>query len=209
MNGLALVGTVAGAHLLAAISPGPDFLMAVRNSLVYSRRTGIWTAVGFGCGIAAHIAGSLAGLALLISRSILIFNAIKLLGALYLVYIGLRTFFSRSSALEIGEHGRRQDISPLAAVRIGFLTNVLNPKASLFILSLFTLVISPDTPWPLLGLLSLILVGDTILWFTLVAVFMTQERVRKTFTRYQGVFNRILGGLLVALGVVVALTGRD
>src|SRR5688500_2336431 len=128
---LALIGTVTGIHLLAVISPGPDFVMAARNSLVYSRKTGIWTAVGFGCGIAVHIFYSLAGLALVIAKSLLLFNALKLLGAGYLVYIGLMAFFSKSSRIDLGEHRPKADIPAHAAVRIGFLTNVLNPKATL------------------------------------------------------------------------------
>ena len=76
MDSVTLIGTVTLVHLLALISPGPDFLMCVRNSLTYSRKTGMWTAVGFGLGIAVHIFYSLAGLTVLISQSILFFNAI-------------------------------------------------------------------------------------------------------------------------------------
>jgi RhtB (resistance to homoserine/threonine) family protein len=206
MQHLALIGTVTVAHLLAVISPGPDFLMAVRNSLACSRRAGIWTAVGFGLGIAVHIAYSLAGLALVISKSVLLFNGIKLLGALYLVYIGIRSLLSRAAPLEVSPEARRDDLSALAALRMGFLTNVLNPKATLFFLSLFTLVISPDTPSPVLAVISVILVLNTILWFSLVSVFMTQERIRAGFGRWQNAFNRTLGGLLIAIGVKVALT---
>ena len=180
--------------------------MAVRNSLVYSRRTGVWTAVGFGAGIAVHILYSLAGLALLISRSILLFDALRLLGAAYLVYLGTRSLVSKAGGLEIGEPEKRPDIPPWAALRIGFLTNVLNPKATLFFLSLFTLVIAPDTPAPVLGVLCVILIGNTMLWFSLVAVFLTQPRIRGMLAKSQNVLNRTLGGLLIALGVMVALT---
>ncbi|MEK7085471.1 MAG: LysE family transporter, partial [Patescibacteria group bacterium] len=74
MNNLTLIGTVAIIHLLAAVSPGPDFIMCVKNSLTYSRKTGIWTAVGFSIGMAVHIFYSLAGVALIISKSIILFN---------------------------------------------------------------------------------------------------------------------------------------
>lgn len=208
MEYLTLIGSVTLIHLLAVVSPGPDFIMAVRNSLIYSRRTGIWTAVGFGCGIAVHISYSLAGLALVISRSILLFNAIKLLGAAYLVYIGVRSIFSKASAIEVGDPNRMADIGALAGLRIGFLTNVLNPKATLFFLSLFTLVISPDTPLPVLGVLSAIMIGNTVLWFSLVSIFLSQKRIRATFERFQGHFNKSLGVLLIALGIKVALTSR-
>jgi RhtB (resistance to homoserine/threonine) family protein len=208
MEYLALISTVTVIHLLAVISPGPDFIMACRNSLSYSRKTGIWTAVGFGFGIAVHIFYSLAGLALIISKSILLFNAIKFLGAAYLVYIGLRSILSKSSKIELGEHHKKEDITHFAAIRIGFLTNVLNPKATLFFLSLFTLVISPETPLPIMGVMSIIMIINTMLWFSLVAVFLTQKRIRSIFEKFQGVFNKTLGGLLIALGIKVALTQK-
>lgn len=208
MEYLALIATVTVIHLLAVISPGPDFIMACRNSLSYSRKTGIWTAVGFGFGIAVHIFYSLAGLALVISKSILLFNAIKFLGAGYLIYIGLKSVLSKSSKIELGEQHKKEDITHFAAIRIGFLTNVLNPKATLFFLSLFTLVISPTTPLPIMGVMSIIMIINTMLWFSLVAVFLTQKRIRSIFEKFQGVFNKTLGGLLIALGIKVALTQK-
>lgn len=178
--------------------------MAVRNSLTYSRKTGIWTAVGFGIGIAVHIFYSLAGLALLISKSILLFNFIKFLGAGYLIYIGIKSFLSKSSKLEIKEQDSKLDIPSFSAVKIGFFTNVLNPKASLFFLSLFTFVITPDTPSYILGIVSSIMIINTMLWFSLVALFFTQKRIRARFERFQNVFNKTLGGLLILFGIKVA-----
>ncbi len=208
MEALALIGTVTIIHLLAVISPGPDFIMACRNSLTYSRKTGIWTAIGFGFGIAVHIFYSLAGLALIISKSILLFNAIKFLGASYLIYIGLKSVLSKSSKIELDEYHKKEDITRLVAIRIGFLTNVLNPKATLFFLSLFTLVISPETPLLIMGIMSVIMIINTMLWFSLVAVFLTQKRIHSIFERFQDVFNKTLGGLLIALGIKVALTEK-
>lgn len=208
MQYLTLIGTVTIIHLLAAISPGPDFIMCVRNSLIYSRKTGIWTAVGFGLGIAVHIFYCLAGLALIISKSILLFNSIKFLGAGYLIYIGVKSLLSKSSAIEVGDNQKIADISALSAVKIGFLTNVLNPKATLLFLSLFTLVISPQTPFLIMLIMGFIMVVNTVLWFSFVAILLTQKRIRSIFERFQGVFNKTLGGLLIALGVKVALSEK-
>lgn len=207
METLALIGTVTLIHLLAAISPGPDFILCARNSLTYSRKIGVWTAVGFGLGISVHIFYSLAGLALLISQSILLFNTIKLLGAGYLIYIGIKSLFSKSSSLEI-EPLKKGELSALSAIKMGFLTNVLNPKATLLFLSLFTMVISPDTPKLVLGAISAIMITNTILWFSFVSILLTQKKVRTVFERFQNIFNTAFGGLLIALGVKVALTDK-
>lgn len=208
MNSLPLIGTVAIIHLLAAVSPGPDFIMCVKNSLTYSRKTGIYTAVGFSMGMAIHIFYSLAGVALIISKSILLFNFIKLLGAGYLIYIGIKSCLSKSSKIEINRQNKKTDISRFAAIKIGFLTNVLNPKVTLFFLSLFTMVISPNTNPAILAIISAIIIIDTILWFSLVSIFFTQKRIRSIFEKFQNVFNKTLGGLLIALGVKVALTEK-
>ena len=85
---------------------------------------------------------------------------------------------------------------------------MLNPKATLFFLSLFTLVISPETPLPIMGIMGAIMIINAMLWFSLVAVFLTQKRIRSIFERFQGVFNKTLGGLLIALGIKVALTEK-
>lgn len=206
MDLFALVGTVVGIHLMAVISPGPDFIMAVRNSLTYSRKTGIYTAVGFGLGIGVHVIYCVFGLALIISKSIIVFNVIKYLGAAYLIYIGVMSLFSKSANIEITEEHKKQDISSLKAVRIGFLTNVLNPKATLFFLSLFTFVITPDTPKTVSFGLGLMMMINTTLWFSVVAIFFTQKRIRTLFNKFQKWFNRFFGVILIAIGIKIILT---
>lgn len=208
MEYIALIGTVTLIHLLAVISPGPDFIVAVKNSLSYSRKTGIWTAVGFGLGISVHLLYCVAGLAILISQSILLFTVIKFLGAGYLIYIGWKSFFSKASSIENIEVQVHTDISPFAAIKSGFLTNVLNPKATLFFLSLFTLVIGPTTPPAIVATMSLIMVLNTILWFSFVALLMTQKRMRSAFSRFQGIFNKVFGGLLIAIGLKIAFSEK-
>ena len=132
MTDFSLIASVTLIHLLAVISPGPDFFMAIKNSLTYSRKTGIYTAIGFGLGIAVHIFYSLAGLALIISKSIVIFNSIKYLGVAYLLYLGIKSLISSSTDIKIENQIHIKDISPIKAIRQGFLTNVLNPKATRF-----------------------------------------------------------------------------
>ncbi|MGB0260833.1 MAG: LysE family translocator [Flavobacteriaceae bacterium] len=205
MDSITLIGTVTLVHLLAVISPGPDFVMACRNALLYSRKTGIWTAVGFGLGIAVHISYALFGLAWVVAQSVILFSVIKYLGAAYLIFIGVQSFLSKTKTLEPGVASKQKDIPPMVAIRMGFVTNVLNPKATLFFLSLFTMVVGPEVSVFEMTIISIILIGVTVLWFSLVAVIMTQKRIRQTFERYQGVFNKSLGGLLVALGIKIAL----
>lgn len=205
-DNLAVIGTIALIHLLGAMSPGPDFVMSVRNSLTYSRRTGIFTAIGFGLGVAVHVTYCIAGIAVIIARSVMIFSIIKYLGAAYLFFIGARSVFAGSSGMDINAEKKNEDISPAAAVRIGFLTNILNPKATLFFLGLFTMVISPSTPRSVLVIAGIIMVIDTALWFSFVAVFLNQRLVRSFIGRFQKYLNRAFGGLLILLSIRIALS---
>ena len=191
---------------MAVISPGPDFIMALRNSLTYSRKTGIYTAVGFGLGIGVHVFYCVFGLALIISTSNIAFNIIKYLGVAYLAYIGIMSIFSKTANIEIKKESHLKDINPIKAIRIGFLTNVLNPKATLFFLSLFTFVIGPKVPTSIAMFLGILMMINTAIWFSLVAVFFTQVRIRNLFNQYQKGFNVIFGILLIAIAVKIVLT---
>src|SRR5579864_5031237 len=104
MEYLSIIITVAIIHLLGVISPGPDFIMTARNSLKYSTRTGVYSSVGLGLSTFTHIAYCLAGVALIISQSILLFTIIKFIGAGYLMYIGYKSLKSKTSELSIVEN---------------------------------------------------------------------------------------------------------
>lgn len=208
MDNITIIGTAALLNVLAAMSPGPDFVMAVRNSLNYSRRTGIFTGIGVGLGISVHIMYCAAGIGLLISKSIILFTIIKYIGAVYLAYMGVRSILAKGSKIEISEERASRDITRLQAIKIGFLTNVLNPKATMFFLGLFTFVIKDNTPNYVVLIIAIIMILTAILWFTLVALFFTQKRVQSAFLRFEGTINKVFGGLLILLGIKIALTSR-
>lgn len=205
MDFLPQIITVAGIHFLAVISPGPDFIMVTKNALVHSRRSGIFTSLGLGAGILTHVTYCLAGIGLIISQSVLLFNTIKLLGAAYLVYIGAKALLSKGQARELA-FKPQADLSAGRSFRTGFITNVTNPKATLFILSLFTLVISPTTPFFVKIIMGLEMTIVTALWFCLISYVISHRLVKERFARIQHPLERVMGGLLVLLGLKVALT---
>jgi len=208
MDYLTIIGTATLLNALAAMSPGPDFVMAVRNSLNYSRRTGIYTGIGIGLGISIHIIYCAAGIGYLISKSIFLFNIIKYLGAVYLAYIGLKSIMAGSSKIEIREIKETKDLTRIQAMKIGFLTNILNPKATMFFLGLFTFVIKRETPSYIVVIIALIMILTAITWFSIVALFFTQKKVQDTFFKFEKLINKVFGGLLILLGIKIALTNR-
>ncbi|MEK9131457.1 MAG: LysE family transporter [Patescibacteria group bacterium] len=201
---------VALIHLLAVMSPGPDFVLISKNALTYSRRTGIYSAVGLGLGILVHVTYSLIGIGFVISQSIILFSVIKLLGAGYLIYIGINALRSKPQPLStnITASSNPKELSVFGAIRMGFLTNALNPKATLFFLGLFTQVIDPTTPIWVQMVYGLEMSIMTIVWFSLVALFFSHEKVRGRFAKVSHHVDRVLGAVLIALGVKIALFSK-
>ncbi len=208
MEYLPLIGTVFLLNLLAAVSPGPDFVMTVRNSLCYSRRSGIYTSIGIVAGLTIHLFYCAAGIGYIISKSEVLFTLIKIVGAGYLVYMGISSFLSTKSKLDLSGESAGPDLTGFQAFKMGFLTNVLNPKATLFFLSLFSFVIGSSTPVYIVLIISLIIMLTALAWFIIVSVFFTQRKVQTAFLKYEVVINRFLGGFLVLLGIKVALLLR-
>lgn len=196
--------TITIIQLLAIMSPGPDFAIICRNSLVYSRRTGIYSALGISLGILVHVTYTLVGIGLIISRSIVLFSAIKLLGAAYLIYIGYESLKAQPSG-KIASLKSKQDISRIEAIKIGFATNILNPKVTLFFFSLFTQVIAPSTPASLRALYGLQMFVFTLGWFTLLAVAISHPIIKNRFLSISHYIEKTMGVILIALGIKVAL----
>lgn len=203
--------TVAIVHAFAVMSPGPDFAMVARNSLLYTRRTGVLTALGISLGIAVHVAYSLLGIGLIISRSVLAFSIIKYFGAAYLIYIGCQSLRaskldSKSANNDTRTNTPTHEMATLASIRTGFLTNLLNPKATLFFLALFTQVIDPNTPKHIQALYGIEMMLITFVWFMLLAMFFSNAIIRKRILRVQHLIERVTGSVFILLGIKVALT---
>ena len=188
----------------AVISPGPDFAMVSRNSLLLSRRTGVLTALGIAAGVCIHVSYSLLGVGLLIQQSLWLFNLIKLAGAAYLIFLGIKMLRAQPATGE--EMASQPALSSLGALRTGFLTNVLNPKTTIFIVSLFMQVVQPQTPLAVqLGYGAFIVLAHA-LWFSAVALFFSSSSVRSRLLAVRHWIDRIFGGLLVGFGMLLALT---
>ena len=188
----------------AVISPGPDFAMVSRNSLLLSRRTGVLTALGIAAGVCVHVTYTLLGVGLLIQQSLWLFNLIKLAGAAYLIFLGIKMLRAKPTTDEV--LAEQPVLSSLGALRTGFLTNVLNPKTTIFIVSLFMQVVQPQTPLAVqLGYGAFIVLAHA-LWFSAVALFFSSASVRSRLLAVRHWIDRIFGGLLVGFGMLLALT---
>jgi len=203
--------TIALIHFLAVASPGPDFLIVTKNSLTAGRRAGVMTALGVALGIGVHVTYCLLGIGLIISQSILLFNAIKWIGALYLVWIGIKGLRAKKKIPVPQENTlaeQTRTLSSLKAFKIGFFVNVLNPKATLFLLAVFTQVIDPATPKFIQSLYGIEMIIATFVWFTIVALGFSNTRMKQKISRIEHWIDRVSGAVLIALGIKVALTSQ-
>lgn len=199
--------TIAVVHFFAVASPGPDFAVVVRQSISHGKRTAVWTSIGVGFGILIHVTYSLFGIGVIVSQSIVAFTVLKFIGGLYLIYIGWKTIKAQPKNRSVldGE-GKVTEAIPLKrqALWTGFLTNGLNPKATLFFLSLFTVVIDPETPFIIQAGYGVYMALATMLWFCGVSLFLGHPAIRKNFLKLGHWFERITGAVLILLGMKLA-----
>lgn len=188
-------------QLVGLISPGPDFAIVVRNSLVYSRKTGLITALGVAFGIFVHLAYILLGMGIIISNTIWLFHFIKYLGAGYLIYLGICGLKSRKGAIKYGDLRHHKDISPSAAFRLGFLTNALNVKCILFFLSVISAFITPEVPNFIIFIYGNIIFFTTLIWFFIIALCFSHKRLRLSFSNARHWIERTTGSVLLLLGI--------
>ncbi len=193
--------SMAGLVMISLISPGPDFAIVVKNSLVYSRKTALLTAFGIALGILVHVAYILLGLGFVIAQTPWLLFSIKCLGAGYLLYIGFKGLRAKKVTQTMGSIHHKHDISPLSAIRAGFLTNALNPKCMLFFVSLFSVVIDPNTPFAIMLIYGAVIFLETLFWFGFVAFCLSGKSTREKFNAVGHWVERVTGGLLMALGV--------
>jgi RhtB (resistance to homoserine/threonine) family protein len=191
--------------LLAVLSPGADFAMVTRNSMLVSRRVGLFTAIGIALGVLVHVSYSMLGIGLLISQSIVLFNFIKLAGAVYLIYLGIRMLRAKRNTPQSATSAPVR-LSAAAALRVGFLTNALNPKTTLFVVALFTQVIQPETPVLIQLAYGAFMSVAHLVWFILVAYAFSSEAARTLVGASQHLIERAIGAVLVTLGIGLALS---
>ena len=188
--------------LLAVISPGADFSLVSRNSYLYGRKQGIYTAYGIACAVWVHICYSVLGLSFLKHYIPNLLHIIQYIGALYLMYIGYKTFTQQ----QISDHATHTLLHPRQAFIQGFLGNSLNPKTTLFVMSIFAQLLRGNH-----GLMHLIGYGmfisaSHLLWFLLISLFCSTPVIRNKILRKQVSINRVIGTVLATLGLCLFLT---
>jgi len=206
---LTLIGLM---HLVALVSPGPDFAMILRTTVQSGRQAARWSAFGLGLGVLVHVTYCLLGISLLFETAPALMKVIATAGSLYLLYQGYKTLgyafrtrrqqhpLKRSETTET-----TQQRSIRSALTQGFVTNLLNPKAVTYFLSFFTAAISnlPSPFWGIVAGLEVFLL--TWGWFTFLAHVVSTPRFLKLMASYEFHINLLIGCafMLFSLSMIV------
>jgi threonine/homoserine/homoserine lactone efflux protein len=224
---------IAMVHFFAVASPGPDFALILKQSIRYNRRIAIYTSFGIAAGIIVHVTYSLVGIGLLIASDERLFTALKYIAASYFCYIAWHCLKAKKpeQALSAAAINDKHDKSHLSnkvsnktpneivkddsttnnpsakkAFFNGFLINALNVKATLFFVSLFSVVIAPETLLSIKIAYGAYLVAATAAWFCFLSYILTQEKVRFVLQRKGYILDRIMGLILLLLAIQLVLS---
>lgn len=198
-QGFLVITTV---HLLAAASPGPDFVLVSQHTLKHGKQAGLWCSLGIALGLSVHIVYSVLGLATLVANSTTLLWIIKLLGGCYLIYLGIQGLRSKSGLANPTEsYSFRNKISIKKSLSIGFTCNALNPKAPIYFISVFTLVLSPNLPWYQLTIYGGWMMILQWVWFTFVVYILSLPSLNKAFQAVGHWIERVFGVAMIMLGI--------
>lgn len=187
---------------LAVISPGSDFAIVTKNTVSYGRHAGYMTALGIALSTWVHTFYCLVGIALLISRSPLIFHSIKYLGISYLIYIGITTFRSKFT-LQAEQINQLDKKVLITSFKQGLFSNITNPKTTMFYLSLFTMVISKNTSLLMQIIYGLIICLLHLIWFCGVSHLISHPIIKTKFDKNINLVNKIIGIVLILIAAKI------
>jgi threonine/homoserine/homoserine lactone efflux protein len=197
--------SIGAIQLLAVISPGPSFLITARTAVAQSRADGVRVALGLGAGTVIWSAAALLGLNAVFHAVPVLFMAMKVAGALFLLYIAWMIFRHAAEPLKIEGQGERL-ANPFLK---GFLTQISNPKVAVFFGSIFIAMLPAQVPlWMTLALIAIVSFNE-VWWYTVVALFFGAGPVRRFYLRAKAWIDRLTGLFLGALGLRLLWSARD
>jgi threonine/homoserine/homoserine lactone efflux protein len=192
-------------QLLAVISPGPSFLITARTAVAQSRADGVKVALGLGAGTVIWSSAALLGLNAVFHAVPVLFMAMKIAGALFLLYIAYMIFRHAAEPLKIEGEGERL-ANPFLK---GFLTQISNPKVAVFFGSIFIAMLPAQVPlWMTLALIAIVSLNE-VWWYSVVALFFGSGPIRRFYLKAKAWIDRVTGLFLGALGLRLLWSARD
>lgn len=191
---------VSSIAIVMAMLPGADFVMVTRTSISNGRLAGLYMSLGMALSVSIHASYSIAGLTVIIANSIWLFSAIKYLGSAYLIYLAWQ-LVATPKGLNTDKRVQSTQMSALKAMRTGFACNILNPKTSIFFLSIFTQVVSVDTPLVVQAGYGLIIVLAHFVWYCSVTLMLSHPNILPRFNQHKQKIDKIAGVILMIIAI--------
>jgi threonine/homoserine/homoserine lactone efflux protein len=193
-------------QILAVISPGPSFLITARTAVARSRFDGVKVALGLGAGTLVWVTATLLGLNVAFRAVPVLFLGMKVVGALFLVWIAWQIFRHASDPIVMDAPDGEAVANPFMR---GFLTQISNPKVAVFFGSIFVAMLPSDVPvWMTLALIAIVTFNE-IWWYSVVALFFGAGPVRRFYIRAKAWIDRVTGLFLGALGLRLLWGARE
>lgn len=206
-----LLITVGFVHIGGLISPGPDFALVVRNSTLLSRKLACITALGLASGVLIHSLLSIMGISILIKNQPVLFAVLQIVGAGYLFYLGVGALKSGWHRIKssnttdiIVDNNKENDFSIWRVYFAGLVTNAFNPKALVYFVSLISaFVVNSNSISLKIGIVTELFLL-TFLWFSLLAIFLSSNKMQDWIKKSEAYINLATGLLFSFVGIIIA-----
>ncbi|MCL1065482.1 LysE family translocator [Shewanella olleyana] len=229
----ALLSTLAVIHCLALISPGPDFAIIVKTSTQQSRQTALMCATGISVAILLHSLMSLLGISLMIQQSEIAYLAVQLIGVSYLAYMGFgaissvltsNNFQSKNEFKNPTEENQNaetskvdkedklvanrqfKEIKPSKGFQLGLYTNLLNPKALIFFITIFTVLVTPQVTIETKVASAALLFSLSVIWFCFLAIMLTKPIIQKRMVKGSKAIDAITGVIFMGVAITILIS---
>ncbi|WP_293935459.1 LysE family translocator [Iodobacter sp.] len=207
MTLLGIFFTVAFAHFLALLSPGPDFVLLVKSAIKNGGKKSIGVAAGIASANAAYISLCLVGVGSILASSIAIMIALKIAGGLFLIYLAIMALKAKKASYidlaVISAEREKIETTFIKEMLIGFMSGILNPKNLLFYLSLFTVVLTGEVSFAFKLALGVWMTSMVFFWDVAIIYFLSTKRVRTKFSKAAYYIDKITGAVLGLIGITI------
>ena len=200
MESLLILGSIALALMLGAISPGPAFIYVAKNSIAVSRRHGLFTALGTGTGAALFGLLAVLGLQAILLAVPSAYLILKICGGLYLLWLAFKIIRHAKEPIQV-ENDTSKQMSYAKAYRSGLVVQLSNPKIAIILASVFTALLPKEIPAYYYFVLPTLCFFIDAGWYSLVAMALSAEGPRKVYLKFKKIFDRIAGGVMTVLGL--------
>lgn len=200
LNILTAVAVIWG---LAAITPGPNFFITVHTAIGTTRRLSLFTVLGIVIGTLVWSVSGYMGISILFNTVPSLYFSLKILGGLYLVYVGLNLIVIRGNKYR---NIKTKCHTAMSCFRLGLLTNLLNPKTAAFMTSLFAATIPANSPIEIGAACVILICSISAGWYSLVAVLFSYDKAKKSYERQRRKIEHIAGAIFVGFGIKLAIS---